>query len=307
LSRAAYAFVSVFLVSSAAAQERIADFHNSVRVEYQYIHTGALDSSIGPLDIGETDTSVLLLSGVFSLNERWKIYGSIPYVQKRHKGAGAHDFSDFSEYTPPDPRIVDDGQFHGGLQDIFLGVQYLAISGPAFSLSPFVSYGLPLSDYPTWGNAVIGKQLWEAPVGVAMEFIPYFSDWFFRAEVAYVFSESVLGVDLDYWLYHSSASYYFTPKFAPRVFITGRYAPKALRFPEDFTDDPSFSTLEHFDNEYWYRHDQTLNHNYINAGIGFDYIISARYEISASYFQTIDPQNVAEVDYAFTIVLTRSF
>jgi hypothetical protein len=289
------------------AQERIADSNNSVRVEYQFIHTGAFDTGIGPLDIGETDAHVLLLSGVFALNDRWKIYGAIPYVQKRHQGNGVHDPNlDFFEYTPPDLRVIDDGSFHGGFQDIHAGIEYLALDGP-LSVSPFISYGVPMSDYPTYGSAAIGKQLWEIPVGISLEFTPYFSDWLFQADIAYVFSEKVLDVDLDYWLMYFSASYFVTPRFVPRIFVTHRNAPDALRFPEDFADDYTFSTFEDFDNEFWYQHDRTLKHNYINAGIGFDYIVSNRFSLSATYFQTIDPEDVAEVEYAFTFALTRQF
>lgn len=295
------------LPSGAIAQERIADRDNSVRAEYQFIHTGALDTGIGPLDIGATDAHVLLLSGVWSLNDRWKIYGAIPYVQKRHEGSGVHDPNvDFFEYQPSDLRVIDDGDFHGGFQDIHAGVQFLAIDGP-FSLSPYVAYGVPVSNYATYGNAAIGKQLWEIPVGVAMEFTPYFSDWLFQADIAYVFSEKLLGVDLDFWLMYLSASYYVTPRFIPRIFITHRNAPNALSFPEDFTDDFTFSTYEDFDNEHWYQHDRTLKHNYINAGFGFDYLVNDRWYMSATYFQTIKPEDVAEVEYAFTFAMTRRF
>lgn len=40
---------------------------------------------------------------------------------------------------------------------------------------------------------------------------------------------------------------------------------------------------------------------------GFEYIVSDRYSISATYFQTIDPQDVAEIEYAFSFALTRMF
>jgi hypothetical protein len=307
VSRTVFCTAVLAVTPVALAQERIADLDNSIRVEYQFIHTGDLDSGIGPLDIGETDAHVVLLSGVYSLNERWKIYGTIPYVQKRHNGAGVHDPNvDFDQYTPPDLRVVDDRDYHGGFQDIHVGVQYLAVDGP-LTASPFISYGVAMSDYPTYGNAIIGKQLWEIPVGVSLEFTPYFSDWFFQADLAYVFSEKLLGVNLNYWLAYLAAGYYVTPRFAPRIFIVGRNAPNALDFPEDFTDDYTFETLEDFDNEYWYQHDRTLKHSYVNAGIGFDYVLTERYALSATYFQTVDPQDVAEVEYAFTLALTYRF
>ncbi len=204
---------------------------------------------------------------------------------------------DFVAYTPPDLRSIDDGDYHGGFQDLYVGAQYLAIDGP-LSVSPLVSYGFPVSNYPFYANAAIGRQLKELHVGASLEFTPYFSDWFFQADLAHVFSESVLGVDLDYWRMYLSAGYYVTARFAPRVFVNHRNAPNALGFPEDYPD---------YDTELGYRHDQTLKHNFVDAGLGFDYLISDRYQVSATYYRTIDPEQVAEVDHAFTMGLKRLF
>lgn len=292
----------------AAAQERIADFDNSVRLEYLYAHTGDFTSADwGSANVGTTDTHVLLLSGVWSLTERWKVYGSLPYVQKRLIDPSGYDGThnplvDFVDYTPPDLRFVDDGDYHGGFQDLFVGAQYLAVDHPAFTLSPFLSYGMPVTDYPIYGSAVIGRGLNELHLGVSLEVTPYFSDWHFQADVAYAFSEHVVGVDPSYWLTYFSAGYYLTARLVPRIFLTSRHAPSGLRYPEDFEPYE-----EKYDNEYGWRHDQTLKHNYVNAGIGFDYIVSERYQVSATYYETIDADNLFETDYAFTVALMRSF
>ena len=182
---------------------------------------------------------------------------------------------EFTTFTPPDFRLVDDGDYHGGLQDDTIGVRYLAVDGP-FSVSPFLTFGTPLSNYPTDGNAAIGKQMWELAAGAALEFSPYFSDWYFQADISYVFAEEVLGFDLDYWFWYASASYFLTPRFAPRVFLVQREAPNALSFPEDFPQG--------FDNEHFYEHDRTLKHNFLNGGIGFNYIVSDQHEILATFY-----------------------
>jgi hypothetical protein len=303
-SRGLLAAVLLASTTTSMAEEADAVYDNSVRVEYQFIRTGDLDTSLGAIDIGKTDTHVILLSGDYWLNDRWKLFASIPYVQKRHKGAGVHDpVMDFVWFQPDDLRLIDDGSYHGGFQDLFAGVQYLAIDGP-FSVAPFISYGLPMSDYPLYGNAAIGKHVWEIPVGVSLEFTPHFSDWYFQAEIAYVFAEEVQNVNIDYWLLYASASYFITPRFAPRLFLTSRNTPKGTRFPEDYTDDFS---LDDFDNAFWYNHDRMLKHNAVNGGIGFDFIASDRHQVSATYYTTLDPDNVAEVDYAFTLAFTRRF
>lgn len=298
LRRSLPAIAILTMLPAAWAQEHNGDLKHSIRLEYQYAKTGSIDFNGEQFDLGRTDTHVYILSGVYSLNDRWKIFGSIPYVQKRHKGASVHDPNvDFFVYSPPDLRVVDDGAYHGGFQDVYVGAQYLAIDGP-LSVSPYVSFGSPVSDYPTYGNAIIGKNVWEVPVGVAVELTPYFSDWSFEVDIAYVFSEEVIGVNLNYWLLHASASYYVTPRLAPRVFLTKRIAPHAYDW-DDLGDD--------WDNEPGFQHDRILRHAYLNGGVGLDYVVSDRYSISATYYETIDQNIVAKVESAFTLALTRRF
>ncbi|MDH4019015.1 MAG: transporter [Xanthomonadales bacterium] len=303
--RVALTSVLLTVMSVTEAQERIADFDDSIRLDYHYVHTGDFHTDTYSYDAGTTDTHALQLSGVFSLNEKWKIYGSIPYVRKRlvdPTGYGTHNPQvDFYEYTPPDLRFVDDGDYHGGFQDLTFGVQYLALDGP-LRVSPFVSYGAPVSDYPIYGSAIIGRGLNELHLGVSLDFTPYFSDWNFQADISYVISEKVVGVDLNYWLVYLSARYFVTPRFAPRLFLVSRNAPNALNYPEDFEPYE-----EKYDNENGWRHDQTINHKYINAGIGFDYIFSERYGFSATYYRTIKAENLVEVDNAFNLGFTRRF
>jgi len=303
--RAALTSALLALVSVTEAQERIADFDDSIRLDYYYVQTGRFVSDTYSFDAGTTDTHALQLSGVFSLNEKWKVYGSIPYVQKRlidPIGYGTHNPNvDFYEYTPPDLRFVDDGHYHGGFQDLSVGVQYLALDGP-LKVSPFVSYGMPVSDYPIYGAAIIGTGLNALYLGVSLDFTPYFSDWNFQADISYAISEKVLGVDLNYWLMYFSASYYVTPRFAPRLFLTSRITPNALKYPEDFEPYE-----EKYDNENGWRHDQTIKHEFVNAGIGFDYVVSKRYGISATYYRTISAENLLEIDKAFSLGLTTRF
>ncbi len=303
--RIALASILFIVMTVTEAQERTADFDDSIRLDYFYVHTGDFQSDALTYDGGTTDMHALQLSGFFSLNEKWMVYGSIAYIQKRlvdTTGYGTHNPRlDFYEYTPPDLRFIDDGDYHGGLQDLAVGVQYLALDGP-LKISPFISYGTPASDYPIYGSAVIGRGLNELHLGVSLEFIPYFSDWNFQADISYAISEKVVGVDLNYWLMYVSASYYVTPRFAPRIFLTGRRAPNALSYPEDFEPYE-----EKYDNEYGWRHDQTLKHEFINAGIGFDYNFNERYGISAMYYRTIDGENILEVDNAFNLGLTLRF
>ena len=58
----------------------------SLRIEYQFVRTGEFAGSFGDIDIGETDSHVLMLSGDYALSDRWTVSASLPYIRKRHQG-----------------------------------------------------------------------------------------------------------------------------------------------------------------------------------------------------------------------------
>jgi hypothetical protein len=279
------------------AQDDEVTGRGSLRLEYQFIRTGAFDSSIGDIDIGNTDGHTFLLSAEFALNDRWTLFASLPWISKRHQGALPHDpVNDITEWDPPDLTLVDDGDFHSDFQDLYVGVSYLAKSG-ALSLAPFVSYGLPTHNYPIYAHAAVGRNIWHVPVGVAWSYLPHFSDFYFSGDVAYVFSQKTLGVDISHWLINTTVSYYVTPSFAPKVFVSIKHGTEGLDWPDDYD-------ITALNDQKWYYHDRMIKHNFINGGVGFDWILNDRYQLSGSWFTMLRPDQVNKIDYAYTLGMT---
>ena len=272
----------------------------SLTLEYQYIRTGDFVSSLGRLDLGIMDTHVLLLSGDYALSDRWTVMATLPYIKRRYIGVTPHDaVNEFFNYEPPDLVFIDDGSYQTGLQDLYVGAQYLAMDGP-LSVSPYISYGRPTHDYHIYGWSALGRGIWHLPVGVRLGYTPYFSDWHFDVDIAYVFTENTLGVDISHWLIYASTGYYFTPRFAAKIFISIKKSYKGLDFDEEFINKYS-------DTETFYLHDRVLKHNYVNAGLGFDWSLSNKYELSGNIFTMVDPDQTNDIDYALSIGLTRYF
>jgi len=286
----------------------------SLRVEYQYIKTGDFKAETRVGDYWTTDAHVGLISGDYALSERWTVYAALPYVRKRFN-AGDADFgtgpgdphdpnADYCiDFVPPDKSFWDDGEYHGDWQDLSFGIMYKAVDGPAWTVSPFVGYAVPASQYPFYAKAAIGTNLWSFPLGVDIAFTPYFSDWYFSGNLAYVFSEEPLGVNVDYWLAYLSAGYWFKPNFSMDVFLSSKYLRDGLLIDYDF----GVVYPDDFDTEEWWQHDRLIRHRILNLGIGFDYFLNERYQLSGSYFQTIWFEQTNEVDAAFTLSLTRLF
>lgn len=284
----------------------------SLRVEYQYIRTGTFYDDNIELDYWTTDSHIALLSGDYALSDRWTVYAALPYVQKRFNpgemfGGDPHNPNDpwWIDFVPPDKRFIDDGSYHGGFQDFSFGVSYLALDGP-LTVSPYIAYGFPTNNYPFYAKAAIGVNLWNIPVGVSLSYTPYFSDWYFSGNLAYVFSEKPLDINVDYWLGFLAAGYWFKPKFTMNIFISTKYIIDGLELPWDFTDDPTYGKFpEDFDTPEWWQHDRLLGHRFVNAGIAFDYFHNQQLKLSGSFYTGIWAAQTNEVDRAFTLALTR--
>lgn len=289
----------------------------SIRLEYQYISTGVFhDAGILDANYWTTDSHIALLSGDYAFSDRWTVYAALPYVQKRFVpdpndpyGGDPHNPNDpwWIDFVPPDKRFIDDGDWHGGLQDLSVGVRYLALDGP-LAVAPYIGYGWPTNNYPFYAKAAIGLNLWNLPVGVDLTYVPYFSDWYFRGNLAYVFSEKPLGVNVDYWLGYLESGYWFKPGFSMNVFLSLKYLRNGLVLPWSFTDDPTYGNYPFdFDTIEWWQHDRLLRHRFLNAGIGFNYSVSEKYQFSGTYFTGIWSEQTNEVDTAFTLAVTRYF
>jgi hypothetical protein len=285
-----------------------------LRLEYQYIRTGDFDDTNFTFDYWTTDSHIAVLSGSYALSDKLSVFGALPYVQKRFNageqfGGDPHNPNDpwWIDFQPPDLRFIDDESYHGGLQDLVVGMQYLALEGP-LSISPFISYGVPTNDYPFYAKAAIGANLWTVPVGLSFTFIPYFSDWFLQGSLAYVFSEKPLGHNVDYWLGNISFGYYFTPRFSMNVFLTGKSIRKGLLLPDDFGGDPFYGNYpDAYDTPEWWQHDRLLAHKFVNLGVAVDYFLNEKYQLSSSYYQGIWAEQTNVVDHAFALSLTRYF
>lgn len=286
----------------------------SIRMEYQYIRTGNFHDDLYEFDYWTTDTQAVLISADYAFSDRLTLFGALPYVRKRFNpgalfGGDPHNPNDpwWIDFVPPDKRFWDDGNYHGDFQDFSIGVSYLALDGP-LTVAPFISYGVPVSDYPFFAKAAIGQNLWTLPVGATLSFVPYFSDWNFGGSFAYVFSEKPLGVNVDYWLLHLSAGYWFKPHFSMNVFLSGKYTRKGLKMPWDFTDDPTYGNYpDEFDTVEWWQHDRLIGHRHLNVGIGFDYFLNEKYKVSGSTSTGLWAEQTNEIDKAFSLGVTRFF
>lgn len=310
------ASVLLFAVAGVARGEDQSRGDGSMRIEYQSIRTGSFLSQDQEFDYWTTDTQVAILSGDYAINDRWTVFAALPYVRKRFNsevpwGGDPHNPNDpyWIDFVPPDKQFWDDGDYHGALQDFSFGASYRVQKGP-WTLRPYISYGVPASDYPFFAKASIGKHLWTIPLGTSFSYVPYFSDWHFDGNVAYVFSEKPLDINVDYWLVHLSAGYWFNASLSVNAFVSLKYVRDgvSLLWPEFIDGDPVGAVYpDDWDTRNWWEHDRLVGNRNLNFGLGLDHFFSPEWKVSASAYQSVWTDESNEVDFAFTLGFTRFF
>lgn len=289
----------------------------SMRIEYQFIRTGSFLSQDQEFNYWTTDSQVAVLSGDYAFNERWTVFAALPYVRKRFNsevpwGGDPHNPNDpyWIDFVPPDKRFWDDENYHGAFQDFSVGISYRLQNGP-WTLYPYISYGVPASNYPFFAKAAIGKNLWTVPVGMSFSYVPYFSDWHFEGSVAYVFSEKPLGYNVDNWLVDLSAGYWFKANLSVEAFINLKYVRDGISLlSTDFLSDDAASPPvypDDYDTETWWHHDRLVGNRNLNLGLGIDYFFTREWKVSGSAYQSVWTEESNEVDFAFTLGITRFF
>ena len=270
--------------------------HGSISISYQYNYVDSIEVSTGTIPIGDVDTHTLNLDLDYHLTDRVTLSAGIPFVRKRYKGSFPHDPL---LLNPPrtDVENVDQGKWNTSFQDFHLGARYLAMESPLI-IEPFVFLGVPSHDYPFFGHAAVGQNLWKLDVGSSFTYFPPISDAYYSLDLAYVFVEKTLGVDVSHWRVRVDAGYFFRPRLSGRLFVLLKDG-DGLVFPDNFPPPR--------DNELWYQHDRLIKHNYVNVGAGLDWTLNERYHASTSIMTMTHAEQVHKMRYAVIFALSRSF
>jgi hypothetical protein len=129
-----------------------------VSLAWQYIDNTGHRLSDGLLrKAGESVTTSAVFDLEYGVSDRLSASFGIPYVFAKYTGG-----------LPPMSGRPEDACrcWHSGFADFSLGARY-RFGNDTWALTPLVRFGQPSHSYPYRGEAVVGKQLSEAQVGIA--------------------------------------------------------------------------------------------------------------------------------------------
>ncbi|MEO7742609.1 MAG: hypothetical protein ABIR98_06720, partial [Usitatibacter sp.] len=139
---AALLVLALLFGSEAGAQASVpAEGGGSWTLAYQSISVQDHTDYLGVrASVGKTQSQVLFLGLDYGLTDKLAVSVGVPYIKSKYSGDFPHVHGAFPDHE--DEPVIDDGRYHGGLQDYSLGFRYQLWTEPVL-VTPFVSLSYP--------------------------------------------------------------------------------------------------------------------------------------------------------------------
>ncbi len=291
----AVAAVTIFVPASAQAQAWVPlAGQGNLQIAYQavaaddyFVSSSLVDGEVvsDPRRVvhDDMDSRTAMLLSEYGITDRLCVSFGAAYVSARYTGDRPH------------PGVIDDGSWNSGFQDLNFGLRYQLVRAP-FALTPFVSTGVPSSNYVSLGHSAIGRNLKELRLGASAGWVmtPLLSDLFVQGSYSYAFVEDVDidtgehghvdSISTDRSDFDFQLGYFVSPSL-----VVSFQASHMLTHDGIETGAGRAGlggTQAHFD-----AHDQALRAVATRVGFGASYNFTPQIGIFASYLTTVDGEN----------------
>src|SRR5881394_1323736 len=103
----------------------------------------------------------------------------------------------FGKYDGPFPHLlpIDNGDYHGALQDLHIGVRYNIGTHP-FVFTPFLAIAFPSHHYEHFAHSAVGTDLWEVQMGInaGRRLDPLLPNAYVQLRYSYALVQRVIGI-----------------------------------------------------------------------------------------------------------------
>jgi hypothetical protein len=193
----------------------------------------------------------------------------------------------FGKYHGPFPHLlpIDNGDYHGALQDLHLGFRYNVRARP-FMFTPFLAVAFPSHHYEHFAHSAVGTDLWEVQMGMnaGKRLDPVLPNAYFQLRYSYAIVQRVIGIRPDRSRVETQFGYFLTRRVSLQVTAASQITHGGLDFPNDF---PSRSPND----VRWRHHDQISTINFLNVGGGVSVALTKSLQVYSSLLTTVWGQN----------------
>jgi hypothetical protein len=265
--------------------------YGNVFVNKHYLGTGDNPGDNVETDYGHIRSQSIGFGLTYGATNRLAVSIGIPYVITKYYGTAGQNF--FPHTIP-----IDDGQYHGTLQDYRIDLSYQALNG-VVALAPFVSAIIPSHDYVAFAHAAPGLDLHEYRLGASLgarldRLLP---GSYFELTYSYAFVERLMDIRHDRSDGFLELGYYLTPSLSVRGIGSGHYTHGGVAFESPQTTPPELFPI----------HDRIDKDSGIDLGGGLSYTLTGATTLSVSYLTQVQGRGGHKIKDALSFGVTYSF
>jgi hypothetical protein len=213
-------------------------------------------------DRGHIFLNGAFVDGDFSLTDKLAVRLSLPYISGKYVGRNGHTLV---RGRPETAVALDNGNYHGALQDFRFDVRYSLTQG-ALKVVPFFQATTPSHGYTTLAHAAVGIGLREYRVGVNLgrRLDPILPKAFVQGRYAFGFSQEVANIAPKRSYAESQLGYFLTRRLSLQGSAVLTYSHNGNEndynlFPDNLTD------------EQWLNHDRISRAKLLDLGANIGY------------------------------------
>jgi hypothetical protein len=231
------------------------------------------------------------LSVEYGVTNRLAVGVDIPYVSSKYTGK--------EEPLNLPANVIDDGVYHGTLQDFRIEGRFNAFERPLV-VTPFFAFSVPSHSYQTIGESAVGPNLKQYSTGVYVGRLlnPFLSQAFVHGSYSYTAVEKVLGLSLNRSNTDVAFGYFFTPRLSTTFLWRNQWTYGGLGFADLY--DPSTSS------EVFLQSDRLTKQDFQHIGVATGLNLTESMSANFSFIKFVSGHN-AHFGEAFSGGLSWSF
>jgi hypothetical protein len=224
-------------------------------------------------DYGHIRAFRLIQEFDYGVTDKFAVNVSLPYGFGKYNGPYPHQ------------KPIDNGDYHGALQDFRVGFRYNVVKRPV-QFTPFLAVVFPSHHYEHFGHSAVGIDMWEAQAGMSLgrNLAPVLPRGYFQLSYSYSFMQRVLGIRPNRSRIDTEFGYFLTRRLSLQAIAASQIVHHGLFFPQDFPDRSQTNVT-------WRHHDQILAINFLNMGGGIAYFVNRNWQVYSSLLTSVWGQN----------------
>ena len=250
------------------------------------------------VDRGHMYLQALVLDVDYSLTERLAVRVAAPFIEGRYEGTAPHLLVRGQKDTIVP---VDNGDYHGGVQDVRFDVRY-NVSRKKLMVTPFFQVNAPSHSYATLGHAAIGTNQREYRMGVSLgrQLNPWLPRAYVQGRYAFGMAQEVANVAPKRSYGELQFSYVLSSKVSLQASMVWTHGHNGIDlinglFPNNLSE------------EQYLNHDRISRVNLLDVGGSLSYSINRKTNLFVGWGRSIAGTNTHLRTIVLTAGVTKSF